>query len=299
MTDALRDLWKKAKLIRRFITPVITSYSIHYTKLYENTPKPTDSLCCGGYGNPVKPVGLIVSSFRPSDDATILPFLIPSNYFAVTVLGYMAEISRSIYNDGALAFEVESLAKEVAAAIEKYAVVTRDGFGKVLAFEVDGFGNQLFMDDANIPSLLALPYLGVITSYSIHYTKLYDDAKIGVASGGKAEISIVCGGKDSVIEFYKNVLTEVMDLFPSKYIHIGGDEAWKAEWEKCPSCQKQIKEKDLKDEHGLQSYFIQQLDDFLVSKGRAMIGWDEILEGGLAKNATVMSWRGESSYNFV
>ncbi len=127
-----------------------------------NTPKPTDSLCCGGYGNPVKPVGLIVSSFRPSDDATILPFLIPSNYFAVTVLGYMAEISRSIYNDGALAFEVESLAKEVAAAIEKYAVVTRDGFGKVLAFEVDGFGNQLFMDDANIPSLLALPYLGAL-----------------------------------------------------------------------------------------------------------------------------------------
>ncbi|WP_163717845.1 family 20 glycosylhydrolase [Mangrovibacterium lignilyticum] len=120
------------------------------------------------------------------------------------------------------------------------------------------------------------------------------DANIVVASGGKAEISIVCGGKDSVIEFYKNVLTEVIDLFPSKYIHIGGDEAWKAEWEKCPLCQKRIKEKDLKDEHGLQSYFIQQMDDFLVSKGRAMIGWDEILEGGLAENATVMSWRGES-----
>ncbi|PTN07823.1 family 20 glycosylhydrolase [Mangrovibacterium marinum] len=120
------------------------------------------------------------------------------------------------------------------------------------------------------------------------------NAKIGVASGGQAEISIVCGGKDSVIEFYKNVLTEVMDLFPSKYIHIGGDEAWKEEWEKCPLCQKRIKQKKLKDEHGLQSYFIQQLDDFLVSHGRAMIGWDEILEGGLAENATVMSWRGES-----
>jgi hexosaminidase len=120
------------------------------------------------------------------------------------------------------------------------------------------------------------------------------NAKIGVALGGKAEISIVCGGKDSVIDFYKDVLTEVMGLFPSKYIHIGGDEAWKEEWEKCPLCQKRIKEKGLKDEHGLQSYFIRQLDDFLVSKGRAMIGWDEILEGGLAKNATVMSWRGES-----
>lgn len=127
-----------------------------------NTPKPTDSLCCGGYGNPVKPVGLIVSSFRPSDDASVFPFLIPSNYFAVTILGYMAEISRTIYNDGALAWEAESLAKEVAAAIEKYAVANREGFGKVLAFEVDGFGNQLFMDDANIPSLLALPYLGAL-----------------------------------------------------------------------------------------------------------------------------------------
>ena len=119
-------------------------------------------------------------------------------------------------------------------------------------------------------------------------------AKIGVASGGKAEVSIVCGGKDEVLDFFKDVLTEVMDLFPSKYIHIGGDEAWKAEWKKCPLCQKRIKENGLKDEHGLQSYFIQQLDNFLVSKGRTMIGWDEILEGGLAKNATVMSWRGES-----
>jgi len=127
-----------------------------------NTPKPTDSLCCGGYGNPVKPVGLIVSSFRPSDDASVLPFLIPSNYFAVTILGYMAEISRTIYKDGALASEAEALAKEVSAAIEKYAVASREGFGKVLAFEVDGFGNQLFMDDANIPSLLALPYLGAL-----------------------------------------------------------------------------------------------------------------------------------------
>lgn len=120
------------------------------------------------------------------------------------------------------------------------------------------------------------------------------NAQIGVSSGGQSEISIVCGGKDSVIDFYKDILTEVMELFPSKYIHIGGDEAWKEEWEKCPLCQKRIKEKDLKDEHGLQSYFLQQLDDFLVAHGRAMIGWDEILEGGLAQNATVISWRGES-----
>lgn len=120
------------------------------------------------------------------------------------------------------------------------------------------------------------------------------NVSIGVASGSKNEVAIVCGGKDEVLNFYKDVLTEVMALFPSKYIHIGGDEAWKEEWKKCPLCQKRIKEKGLADEHELQSYFIHQLDDFLVSKGRAMIGWDEILEGGLAPNATVMSWRGES-----
>ena len=127
-----------------------------------NTPKPTDSLCCGGYGNPVKPVGLIVSSFRPSDDATVLPFLIPSNYFAVTILGHMEEIARSVYNDQELAKQADSLASEVTAAIEKYAVAEHENLGKILAFEVDGFGNHLFMDDANIPSLLALPYLGAL-----------------------------------------------------------------------------------------------------------------------------------------
>lgn len=120
------------------------------------------------------------------------------------------------------------------------------------------------------------------------------DAKIGVSSGGKSEISIVCGGKDSVIEFYKNVFAEVFQLFPSKYIHVGGDEAWKEEWEKCPHCQQKIKEEGLKDEHELQSYFIHQMDDFLTANNRVLIGWDEILEGGLADNATVMSWRGES-----
>ncbi|WP_423129414.1 glycoside hydrolase family 125 protein [Gaoshiqia sp. Z1-71] len=126
------------------------------------THKPTDSLCCNGFGNPVKPVGLIVSSFRPSDDATILPFLIPSNYFAVTSLRQMAEIAAEIYTDNMLAEEAIKLADEVAESIRQYAIAERPGFGQVLAFELDGFGNRLFMDDANIPSLLALPYLGAL-----------------------------------------------------------------------------------------------------------------------------------------
>ncbi|HZL09168.1 MAG TPA: glycoside hydrolase family 125 protein [Prolixibacteraceae bacterium] len=131
----------------------------HFTRV---THKPTDTLCCGGFGNPVNPVGLIVSAFRPSDDATILPFLIPSNYFAVTSLNQIAEMAADRYNNQELAAEAKQLADEVAAAIEKYAITGHADFGKVIAFEVDGFGNRLFMDDANIPSLLALPYLGAM-----------------------------------------------------------------------------------------------------------------------------------------
>ncbi|WP_461633353.1 family 20 glycosylhydrolase [Labilibaculum euxinus] len=103
---------------------------------------------------------------------------------------------------------------------------------------------------------------------------------------------VYCAGKETTFEFLQNVLLEVIELFPSKYIHIGGDECPKASWEKCPLCQKRMKEEGLKDEHELQSYFIQRIEKFLISKNRKIIGWDEILEGGLAPEATVMSWRG-------
>jgi hexosaminidase len=99
---------------------------------------------------------------------------------------------------------------------------------------------------------------------------------------------------EETFTFLENVLTEVMELFPSKYIHIGGDEAGKQPWRESPFCQNLIKEKGLKDEKELQSYFIQRIEKFINSKGRSIIGWDEILEGGLAPNATVMSWTGEA-----
>ena len=98
---------------------------------------------------------------------------------------------------------------------------------------------------------------------------------------------------DTTFGFLKDVLTEVMDLFPSKYIHIGGDEAPKDAWKKSEFCQKLMRELGLKTEDELQSYFIQRMEKFVNSKGRSIIGWDEILEGGLSPNATVMSWRGE------
>ncbi len=104
---------------------------------------------------------------------------------------------------------------------------------------------------------------------------------------------VYCAGKDSTFTFLQDVLDEVITLFPSEYIHIGGDECPKSNWERCPDCQKRMANLGLKDEHELQSYFIQRMEKYINSKGKKIIGWDEILEGGLAPNATVMSWRGE------
>ena len=103
---------------------------------------------------------------------------------------------------------------------------------------------------------------------------------------------VYCAGNDQTFEFLQNVLTEVMDLFPAAYIHIGGDECLKRRWKKCPKCQARIKAEGLKDENELQSYFIRRIEKFLNAHNRRLIGWDEILEGGLAPNATVQSWRG-------
>lgn len=103
-----------------------------------------------------------------------------------------------------------------------------------------------------------------------------------------------CLGNDSTFSFLENVLTEVMDIFPSAYIHIGGDEADKKAWKQCPKCQRRIKEEQLADEHALQSYAVRRMERFLHQHHRRLLGWDEILEGGLAPDATVMSWRGEA-----
>lgn len=104
---------------------------------------------------------------------------------------------------------------------------------------------------------------------------------------------VFCAGKENTFRFLQEVLDEVMPLFPSRYVHVGGDECPKENWKKCPLCQQRMKENNLKDEHELQSYFIQRMEKFINGKGKTLIGWDEILEGGLAPNAIVMSWRGE------
>lgn len=128
-------------------------------KFQRKTERALDTLNNNGLGAPVKPCGLIVSSFRPSDDATTLQFLVPSNFFAVSVLRKAAEILETVNHDRKMAKECKALAKEVETALKKHAVYNHPEFGKMYAFEVDGFGNYLLMDDANAPSLLSLPYL--------------------------------------------------------------------------------------------------------------------------------------------
>nr|WP_321356078.1 glycoside hydrolase family 125 protein [uncultured Draconibacterium sp.] len=128
-------------------------------KFQRETAAQHDTLSNHGYGRPLKPVGLINSSFRPSDDASTYGFLIPSNLFAVVSLRQLAEISSEVTGDKAFARTCVVFADEVEEAIKEYAIVEHPKYGTVYAFEVDGFGNHTFMDDANVPSLLALPYL--------------------------------------------------------------------------------------------------------------------------------------------
>ena len=132
-------------------------------RFLRTTDRAFDTVGWDGYGAPVRPVGLIASVFRPSDDATTLPFLIPSNFMAVSSLRKAAEILTKVNHRTDLAQSCTTLADEVAKALQQYAVVEHPKYGTIYAFEIDGFGNHLLMDDANVPSLLAMAYLGDVS----------------------------------------------------------------------------------------------------------------------------------------
>ena len=129
-------------------------------RFQRETTVPTDTQAGYGWGNPARPTGLIASAFRPSDDATTFLFLVPSNFFAVSSLRKAAEILEKVNRQEGLARECRMLADEVAAALHAYATFEHPKYGTIYAYEVDGFGNKLLMDDANVPSLLAMAYLG-------------------------------------------------------------------------------------------------------------------------------------------
>ncbi len=161
---------------------------------------------------------------------------------------------------------------------------TQDEIKDVIKYAADRYITiipEIELPGHSSAALTAYPYLGC-TGGPYHVQQRWGVFK-----------DVFCAGNDSTFQFLQDVLDEVIALFPSKYIHIGGDECPKDSWKACPKCQKRIKDNNLKDEHELQSYFIQRIEKYINSKGRSIIGWDEILEGGLAPNATVMSWRGE------
>lgn len=151
--------------------------------------------------------------------------------------------------------------------------------------------------DRNVTIIPEIEMPGHVASAIASYPELSctQQPQLPLTGGNYTNMSSnYCAGNDSVFLFLENVLTEVIALFPSAYIHIGGDEVDKGPWKKCSRCRARIKQEGLKDENELQSYFIKRIEKFIVSKKRKIIGWDEILEGGLAPEATVMSWRGEA-----
>ncbi len=148
---------------------------------------------------------------------------------------------------------------------------------------------EIEMPGHSVAAITAYPYLAC-NDASFDTGKPFEVRKVwGVSK------DLYCAGNDSVFTFLQDVLTEVMQLFPSQYIHIGGDEAPQDSWKKCPKCQLRMKEEGLKDEAALQSWFIRRMEKFINSKGKKIIGWEEIMQGGLTEGATVHSWLGIES----
>ncbi|HEY2720572.1 MAG TPA: family 20 glycosylhydrolase [Chitinophagaceae bacterium] len=176
---------------------------------------------------------------------------------------------------------------------------TQDEVKDIVAYAAERYVTvipEIEMPGHSSAAIAAYPFLSCFPNESTRHRGAWSGDSTGkqVQQGWGVFEDIFCAGKDSTFRFLEDVLDEVMALFPSKYIHVGGDECPKANWKRCPLCQQRIKNEHLKNEEELQSYFIQRIEKYVNSKGKILIGWDEILEGGLAANAVVMSWRGEA-----
>jgi len=176
---------------------------------------------------------------------------------------------------------------------------TQDEIKEVVAYAAKRYITvipEIEMPGHSSAAIAAYPYLSCFPNESTKHRTAWSGDSTGkqVQQAWGVFEDVFCAGKDSTFKFLEDVLDEVMTLFPSKYIHVGGDECPKTSWKRCPFCQKRIQDEHLKDEHELQSYFIQRIEKYLNGKGKTLIGWDEILEGGLAPKAVVMSWRGEA-----
>jgi hexosaminidase len=169
---------------------------------------------------------------------------------------------------------------------------TQDQIKEVVAYATSKYVEvipEIEMPGHSVAAITAYPFLAC-GKVSIETGKPFEVRKVwGVSK------DLYCAGNDTVFTFLQDVLNEVMPLFPSKYIHIGGDEAPHDAWKTCSKCQERMKKEGLKDEAALQSWFIQRMEKFINSKGKKIIGWEEIMQGGLAENATVHSWLGVES----
>lgn len=183
---------------------------------------------------------------------------------------------------------------------------TQDAIREVVQYAKDRFIDiipEIEMPGHSSAAIAAYPWLSCFPAKPTHIpANMISEKSKAEQQGGRVKLvqetwgvfdDVFCAGNDSVFWFLEQVLDEVVQLFPGRYVHIGGDECPKAHWKQCSRCRQRIKDLQLKDEHELQSYFIQRIEKYLNSKGKTLIGWDEILEGGLAPNAVVMSWRGE------
>jgi len=177
--SAFDEEWQRAmrQIVKTFRTEQLKNGPSPY-RFIRKTTVMIDAPPFEGEGHPVKPCGLIRSAFRPSDDSTIFPFLIPSNAFAVVELRHLAEIFGMVVRDAAFGNECKALANEVEQAIDKYGIVEHETLGKIYAFEVDGYGGRLLMDDANVPNLISLPYLGFVKADN----KIYQNTRRVVLS---------------------------------------------------------------------------------------------------------------------
>jgi len=184
---------------------------------------------------------------------------------------------------------------------------TQDEIREVVAYAQARFVEvipEIEMPGHSSAAIAAYPYLSCFPEKpTLIPANMISEKSIAAQKSGSIKLvqetwgvfdDVFCAGKESTFDFLQQVIDEIIPLFPSPYFHIGGDECPKSHWKLCSLCQKRIKELGLKDEHELQSYFIQRIEKYLNSKGKILIGWDEILEGGLAPNAIVMSWRGEA-----
>lgn len=205
-------------------------------RFLRETTTPLDTLPLDGYGNPVNPVGLIVSSFRPSDDATIFPFLVPSNHFAVVSLKQLSRIFLDELKEKSLGIQCIILANEIEEALNEFAMIDHLDYGKIFPYEVDGFGNKLFMDDANVPSLLSLPYLDavpvedkiyqntrrfILSKNNPFYFVGFDGNGIGGPHAGLGKIwhlSIIMRGLTSQ---YEDEIIECIKLLKSSHANTG------------------------------------------------------------------------------